>query len=225
MNHSEKCLYKIYLTISKFEHSDSKSNICIQLFGKSSSGLKSFKFPLVNPKNSSKTFQSGQTYLFEIEEAYIGRLKKVVLTNQDSLSSGLHIKNVRIEITKLNKSWNFYCNQWLKTELSLTQDDLEEETRPEKEQWYGNVRYTIKVITSQCSKLDFDPMINIKIVELDVEAIEKIVFYCQNDENNKTIDWYYDSITIDVPSKLTRYLFTIRSKKSNKCNKNIYTIN
>lgn len=240
MNDYEKYLYKIFVTVSKFQHSNSKSNISIQLFGKSSSGLKSFKFPLINPKNGIKPFQSGQTYLFEIEEAYIGRLKKILLTNQDSLSSGLHIKNINIEIPDLNKSWNFYCNQWLKKELSLSQEKTEEDSKAEKDQWYGNVRYTIKIQTSQCTKLDFDPMINLKIVgktnetktirlnstpsdnnkpkfqsgnidifrleEADVESIQKIVLHCENDENGKTIEWFYDSIAIDVPSQLSRYL-------------------
>lgn len=244
MNDLEKYLYKIFVTISKFEHPNLASNISIQLFGKSSSGFKSFKFPLVNPKNTSKVFLSGKTNLFEIEGAYIGRLKKIILTNQDPQSTGVYIKNVRIEIPVLKKSWNFYCNQWLKKELKLTEDNAEEEIKSEIDQWLGNSRYTIKIQTSQCSKLNFDPVINAKIIgklnetkiiklnstpsdnnkpkfesgntdifrleELDIDPIEKIAFFCQNDENGKTIDWFYDSITIDVPSKLTRYLYFLK---------------
>ncbi|CAF0746916.1 unnamed protein product [Brachionus calyciflorus] len=242
----EKFVYKIYVTTSNIEHAESISNVYIQLFGKTKSLLRSFKFPLEKSKTNAKKFQPGQTDLFEIEEAYIGNLKKIVLTHNDPQNSGLHIKNIKIEIPELNKSWNFYCNQWLIDNLSLNQYEFVSESRKPTEEKPGNVRYTIKIVTSKCSKLDIEPVINLKLIgikhetrliklnstpsdnkkpkfqsgnidifrleEKDVDQIEKIEFFCNHDENGKPIDWFYDSITIDVPSKLLRYLFTKNSR-------------
>lgn len=115
-----KTIYKIYVTTTNIPNSGTKSNVFLQIYGKNksrnskSSDILTVKFPLEKSKTNKVRFQPGQTDLFEIEEAYLGQIKKIKVTHdgKNLINSGWHLKKIVIEIPEFDKKYKFYCNNW-----------------------------------------------------------------------------------------------------------------
>ena len=267
-----KVNYKIYAVTSNIPDAGTNSNVFIQLYGKmksrNDSQLNCVKFPLEKSKTNPKKFQSGCTDIFEIEDVYVGSLKKIRVSIDDSASTW-HLKRIIICIDEFNKKYEFYCNKWLNggnlahdllgfrlNKSQIDEKDLNDHSDQEADEKEREIKtkkskletipYDIKIKTSEYSKLDEATKIDLKIIgkfgesnkiklndfpsdnekekflrnnldifkldSPDVGAIEKIKFYVANDTEGKPVDWFFDDIIINQPSKLLRYVFDKKSR-------------
>jgi len=115
-----KTIYKIYVTTTNIPNAGTRSNVFLQIYGKNksrnskSSDILTVKFPLEKSKTNKLRFQPGQTDLFEVEEPYLGAIKKIKVTHdgKNLVNSGWHLKKIIIEIPEFSKKYKFYCNNW-----------------------------------------------------------------------------------------------------------------
>jgi len=191
MNSGKQTVYKIYVTTTDIPYAGTNGNVFIQLFGKKKkdqrgdSNITAIKFPLEKSKTNKKKFQKGQTDLFQVEEEYIGKIKKIKISHDaKGVNSGWHLKKVCIEVPEFEQYGEFICKKWLnkyeldgktERELYLTKrddqiDDSEseneshkEEVRPEEKNRLPKIRYDIKIKTSAFSKIDTGLSINLRV--------------------------------------------------------------
>jgi len=191
MNSGKQTVYKIYVTTTDIPYAGTNGNVFIQLFGKKKkdqrgdSNITAIKFPLEKSKTNKKKFQKGQTDLFQVEEEYIGKIKKIKISHDaKGVNSGWHLKMVCIEVPEFEQYGEFICKKWLnkyeldgktERELYLTKrddqiDDSEseneshkEEVRPEEKNRLPKIRYDIKIKTSAFSKIDTGLSINLRV--------------------------------------------------------------
>lgn len=189
-NSEKQTVYKIYVTTTDIPYAGTNGNVFIQLFGKKKrnqrgdSNITAIKFPLEKSKTNKKKFQRGQTDLFEVEEEYVGKIKKIKIGHDaKGVNSGWHLKKVCIEVPEFDQYGEFLCKKWLnkyeldgKTERELNlakrDDQLNEsesenesqkrEDRDEKNK-LPKIRYDIKIKTSAFSKIDSGLSINMRV--------------------------------------------------------------
>lgn len=200
MEIENKILYRIFVTTSNFQNAGTDSNVFIQLYGneKSKRGtvsqLISVKFPLEKSLNHQKKFRPGQKDLFEIEETFVGSLKKIRISHDGKgVNSGWHLKKLVINAPDLNRSWKFICNKWLDAleskaecdlipvrnsdhlELSSGEEDKNEndEIKTQARNQSGKIkkqRYNVKIQTSEFSKSTPEIKLNLKLIGADSES-------------------------------------------------------
>ena len=194
MENDFKVIYKIYVSTTDIPNAGTNANVFIQLYGKIKSKrsketqLTSLKFPLEKSEKNLKKFQPGQTDLFEIEDVYIGKLKKIRINHDGKkVNSGWHLNNVVIKIDEVRKKYTFECKKWLDpfeldgkvtrdlkpmkhnnfdesdSEESATDENKNEKQNEKKNKKSPKIRYDIKIETSEYSKIDSGTQIDLKI--------------------------------------------------------------
>ena len=112
------------------------ATVFLQLFGKKEvrlphkhreqQMLSTVKFPLEYSLTNKIKFKPGQVDLFEIDEADVGKLKKIrVSHNGKKVNSGWHLKRIMIRKSNSDRRWIFNCGKWLdafKEERKLEMD-------------------------------------------------------------------------------------------------------
>jgi hypothetical protein len=190
MNVEKHTVYKIYVSTTDLPYAGTNGNVFIQLFGKKKrekkgdSHITSIKFPLEKSKTNKKKFQQGQTDLFEVEEEYIGKIKKIKIGHDSKgVNSGWHLKKVCIEVPEFDQLGEFLCKKWLnkyesdgKTERELyltkrddqvyeseSESELHKKENQEEKSQLPKIRYDIKIKTSPFSKIDSELSINMQM--------------------------------------------------------------
>lgn len=154
--------------------------------------LTSLRFPLQISKNNAKKFRPGQTDLFEIEldqQVELQSIKKIRLTH-NSCNTRWHLKHLVVK-QEGGRVWKFQCSQWidaseLGVELSPLKKDspeyesikVENEENEDRARGSDNesdykskdkrdlemIRYKIKIITSEISKIEPGLKIKLKLI-------------------------------------------------------------
>ncbi len=78
----------------------------------------------------------------------------------------------------------------------------------------GNMKLNTTASDNDKEKFLKDSLDLFKCEEEDVGTVERIQVFCGYNEVGKPVDWFYDEIIIDVPSKALRYIFNQKSNYS-----------
>lgn len=186
--------YRVYTVTSNFLGAGFRNIVYIQIFGKinsNNSSLISVRFPLQTSIGHTQKFQQGQIDIFESDEELIDKIKKIRITHEE-LHSCWHLKYLVIEQIESKKQWKFYCNKWVygnETGLELkplkkhteeynaiqvttkedeTDDFMEDNLKNNKIEYMNikmdDIKYKIKIVTSEFSKKETDLKLKLKII-------------------------------------------------------------